>query len=1846
MPNDEVRIKIRIDSKSQELVLMNQQVKNLGNSFNKTDSMAATFISRLELIGGVAGGLYIVNKTIGDIGRTGFETNRTVQKLTNSLATSIAITSANVDSMGNQITLSQKYAMATDEARLSQEQLNKINLDTPHTLDQTVKIYDAMYIGMKKVGAQSEDIVDITKKLSIAVGDKVGFDAMLSAMDGLSTGTVEVSSEMGRFLKNIGLSNEAIKNSTDVVQLFKDKLSGVKAIESFDTKLSNLTNSYNMLSKAITEPAFNTIEDNLQPAAKILDSLTQNVPAITNIAGEIVQIGTSVGIATLAIKGYTAAAEFATATNALLGGSYGAVNRSILLTTATTRIFSTVLKATPFGLAATAVYFLSDAFMDNADKSKILEDAYNGVGDSLKGLTKNQLEYNKSVIEQELVKASLDRSNAVAKAVNGSLEDKANADAMIKKFEDLTKASRNVKQALEDINQPKAETVYAFDTTEIDKLVNNTLNPYGSKLDEINNKWLSNFNLLVKNGKDTTQYVKAWTKEVSDLDQEEADKKEKLLKANEKLLKDQEKQAEETQKAYLETAQIGMGEYEKALFNIDQRLKEWKKSGVDANEILRVQNVLTAELNKQTLFDTQKEELGYYERKIQLMDDSISKELELQGISYASRILEIEQTTKSIAEKDKLIAKETDLYNLTVQSMNLKYDTEFKDTMSNFYDDMLDSQIALNNAVYDFGSGFDGVSSKIGAVSKSLAAMSTLELTNKKETSKLDKKYIEQFNKYAGDVDKTKALEQQYTKDTAILNEQNIQSQIAGYGLMSGAMSQMFNEGSKEAAAFQMVESGLAIVAGVRAIVSQGSGDPYTAFARMAAMAASVASLLSSAGIAFGTGNIKETTTSDAFSSMEANTGTSSVLGDITAQSESISNSLGILQDFAKPEFELLGQMNKYLASIDQKIGGVSSLLIQNGGFAFGDGFTASNSSKDLGKSSYDKAQAVISKGILGENGAKFLGTFASGANIAAKVVSGLFGKTSVSQSLTDSGIYFADTLLTSAIKQFDGEAYQTISTTTSKKSWFSKSSSTSISSYFDELDNETERQFSLVLDNLYNTTLLAGVALDSASVDTANSLSNFIVDIGKISLKDKTGTQIQELLTSIFGKVGDDIAKTAFPALTDFQQVGEGMFTTLTRVATGMETADYYISRLGNRFDDVIYTAIGNKQGDVGFEALLQSIEAVEVATYPANNNLYKIVENLDATAEELYSMYTNLDELRDRLIFLKQDAQALSNSMIYGAGSVSALDDGFKAYFENFLSENEQLTYKTQQLIKEFNNLGIALPTSKDGFKDLLSGIDKTSESGQELYGRLIILSEEFAGVADSTTSSIEELTTSLNDLSTNSFDTFISSLDNVEQSISSIKQTALSFINGFTTSNSATLEEQLIAYNKLRGQFTDYFDSNGIIKAGVNQSDVSGLYSQITSLASNISGKDSYLKDSLISQINNDLVNFNSSEDVIKVNIVEGLGSLYNLTKEQLTQFKTVASDGKITASELNSIAGLTQTQKNGILDFAKNSSYFSTEDTLSSLNEYAKAQLDLLQTTQANESASLTSQTLTYGDHVGLEEQKQIATKLGVSYDTAKPLIEKIQALSISKNLSSDVQSLMGYTGTSFNQTTASQLDSLSPYLSNDVQNVIASTKDTANANLIAEQARQKVFEAARADFYSRYGNANNNLSIQGNESQNAWTNVLAHIHDEDKSAFTADNIANPSPSNPNQEYYKYGSYQGRWEDYVQQHNEAHGAYSYLQQLLNEKAIYGYAVGTPYLERDQLLYAHQGEIITPRTFSDGIRNGDLVMGDNNKVVAAIVDLTELTKKQAQEIQKMGEQIKEMNERDLIKTVKGVA
>ncbi|QNK85961.1 hypothetical protein HOO31_04960 [Aliarcobacter cryaerophilus] len=1584
MANDEVRLKIKIDAQSQELILMKQQVKELGESFNSTDSFADTFMKRINIAGHIYASYQAFKNTLGNIAKTGFEVNKSMETLTNSLATSIAVTSKNIDSMGNQITVAQKYAMANDEAKISLEKLLKINTETPHTLDQTVKLYDSMYMGMKKVGATSDDMIEITKKLSIAVGNKVGFDAMLSAMDGLSTGTVAIASDMGRFLNSIGLTNEEIKKSTNVVQLFKDKLSGYQAIDSFETRISNLDNSFNALSSTLTKPFFDSFSKSLIPTASLLDSLNDKLLDYQN-----------------------------------------------------------------------NIYKVQDIHKQNS--TTILKD---------------------ELIELE---KKLNQKKETSKYFYNQWT--TNDEAEINKLTLLIKTTKNKIKDLED--KPKlldGLDSIARDDAEIIKLMGNDLAKYNLEIDE-------NIKKLKKAGATEAEIKKYKTEALKDF--KDKNKKE----------------VNDLNKAFLDISQIGMSEYDKSLVEITEKTKSWVEAGVSTNDALIAQSKLIDELNNKKAIDTAKEDLSFYERLVQLKSDSYEKEIELANISYSQKALDIQGLDKPIEDKQKLLELKTQIYNKTLDRLSIENQINALDEASSSYQDILESQIELLDATGDWNSNLTGTAASLADIASATGKLSKLNLTNLAAENKLNTKYAKDKLKYADNENKLKELDIKYAKDKATLEQKNINATLLGYSNIAGALSSMYDEGSKEAAAFQIAQSSLALVEGTRAILTAGTGDPYTAIPRMIAVGAMVSSLLSNIGIAFG--STSGSSEAPEYTNPNWNNGTGTVLGDSEAQSNSIKNSLDILEDFAKPQFQVLISMDKYLANISNALSGVSKLMIRNEEFALGGGFTAYDSGWQNNFKYNEKFDNMLHKVALGEIGLVeklpgFLNLSSIMSGLVNKIAGSLFGKTSVSQTLTDSGIQFHAQSLAAALDGISASAYQTVLTTVSKKSLFKKSTSHSYATYFQGLENETTRQFTLVLNNLYDTVLTAGVALDSLEEDTAKKLSNFVVNLGAVSLKGLSSAQIQEKITAVFSSLGDNLAAHAFPDLYAFQAIGEGMFETLTRVATGMEEAGYYIDRLGNKYQDLKYTDIENKQGNVGFEALLQSIAKVEEATYPLNNNLFKIIANLNSTAEELYGAYSILDELRDRLIYLNHEAQGLSYSMIKGASSVEALQSGFNDFFDNFLSEDEQLTYNTQQLIEKFNALNLALPTSKEGFRELLDSIDLTTDSGQELYGRLIVLSQSFADITDKTAESIEEL----NNLS---FDSFVSSIDKVSDTLKSLKDTALSFIHSFNTTDNT--KENLIAYNKKRAEFDSYFLTDGTLRENADYEKVKSLYSEISNVSKTLASSDNYLRDSLIDVFSKDINNFDLTQDVLKVKIVDGLGDLLSLNFEQVLALKDIFQSNTISKAELEKL-GLEKNQLDKILEYINGSSIVSNDESL--------------------EKDRLSKQTFAYNDYVGKQEQVDIVKLLGVSYNTAKPLIENLQSLDQldSKKIFSFISDLVGFkAGQDFYDLTAfSQIESLMPYLSVDLTKTLENIKKQALNN-------------------------------------------------------------------------------------------------------SKLKINSYDVGSVNIEYDQLAQIHKGETIIPRSFSDGLRDGALSLGDNSSIVKEIKNLIDISIQGFTEFRKLRKEVEDI-------------
>ena len=258
---------------------------------------------------------------------------------------------------------------------------------------------------------------------------------------------------------------------------------------------------------------------------------------------------------------------------------------------------------------------------------------------------------------------------------------------------------------------------------------------------------------------------------------------------------------------------------------------------------------------------------------------------------------------------------------------------------------------------------------------------------------------------------------------------------------------------------------------------------------------------------------------------------------------------------------------------------------------------------------------------------------------------------------------------------------------------------------------------------------------------------------------KGLTGAEQQERLTAVLSAESDRIVEAVLssymPLLGEFAQVGEGYLETLTRMATGSETAQAALRRLG--VSVVELSALTNRQADdIGAELVRQSLLAAETTTTTTTramteeeraaieainramgrvmlrigdtvsttveelSGIGEIISGMDGGAQELADAYQALTDIRESLNLLGLSGAAVSRSLLQGAGSVERLQQGLADFEQVAYSDSERTAIAAQRLRADFGRLGLEMPASAAGLRALVAGIDASTESGAGAAGR----------------------------------------------------------------------------------------------------------------------------------------------------------------------------------------------------------------------------------------------------------------------------------------------------------------------------------------------------------------------------------------------------------------------------------------------------------------------------------------------------------------------------------------------
>lgn len=472
------------------------------------------------------------------------------------------------------------------------------------------------------------------------------------------------------------------------------------------------------------------------------------------------------------------------------------------------------------------------------------------------------------------------------------------------------------------------------------------------------------------------------------------------------------------------------------------------------------------------------------------------------------------------------------------------------------------------------------------------------------------------------------------------------------------------------------------------AVANQASGgDPYSAFPRAAAMAAMMAALgFAVVGSVMGGGQAPE-----GYAERQKTQGTGSVLGDNAAQSTSIEDSLAKIRDNSSNDLNYSAAMLTALQNIESALAGASAQI-----------FT-------------DVVPSIM--GAISRSGISF-----------EKNQWGPFEYTQ--KSVTDAGIMAVKQSLNTILKKgFEGLEYADIT----KKFSTLFGASYKTTEYTQTMGSQTAQQFTLVIRNMVEALKAGGKAFGLSADEVTARLKKFQVDIGRVSLQGLSGDEAKKAISAVFGKLYDGMADALKLGLNKFKQVGEGSATTFFRIAEAANRTQGELAQLGITM--ISLKDMANKRGQADEELFKQSY----LASGKASQGLAQFIDRIHGTAQELKDAVIKFTDAENMLKSAGFDGAALQgnasgqSALIDRVGGLDNFLGLMQDFNDNFLTEAQRFAGASQQLSEQFADLGVAMPASKDSFYQLLMGIDKTTESGQKLFGALLKLNPEFAKLAN---------------------------------------------------------------------------------------------------------------------------------------------------------------------------------------------------------------------------------------------------------------------------------------------------------------------------------------------------------------------------------------------------------------------------------------------------------------------------------------------------------------------------------
>jgi len=445
---------------------------------------------------------------------------------------------------------------------------------------------------------------------------------------------------------------------------------------------------------------------------------------------------------------------------------------------------------------------------------------------------------------------------------------------------------------------------------------------------------------------------------------------------------------------------------------------------------------------------------------------------------------------------------------------------------------------------------------------------------------------------------------------------------------------------------------------------------------------------------------------------------TGTLLGMANEKSDSISNAMSNLEGIAGDTLNVNAAMLSALTDIKNGIGQASAIFGRTG--------VAGPNVSGLGTTTLNSD--IVGVGLFGvgygvsELVGGQLSAFIDG--VIGGVSKALYSK---SKKVIDSGIGFVGETLADIMASGTVEAFSYASVQTKKKI-LGVTTSNKVSDQTAALDDALLSQFSLVFES-------GGAALGEAAkafgLDFQSYVDKLVIDPQKLSLKDLEGEDLTKEIESFFSATLDNwagVLTDGSGVLEKFQQVGEGAFETIIRLAGELNTFSQYADLLDLNFNAVGFAAVDATQAisDAagGFDKLASSLSSyyqnffteeeraakqmeqltealakLGVTQVPTTREAFRdLIEGLDLTVAAEQEMFAALIGLSGAFADLVEDSEAAEDYITGIKSAFSTLERAVAAEREAIEKANQVSIDAITKSLSKHQALASALSSTLD--------------------------------------------------------------------------------------------------------------------------------------------------------------------------------------------------------------------------------------------------------------------------------------------------------------------------------------------------------------------------------------------------------------------------------------------------------------------------------------------------------------------------------------------------------------------